>query len=115
MKRLRNFLTQSKKRAKTTKNQFRFFETENQQLLNILEIERIKIEAEFDDKMMKNRATTTTMKKKNEKKKKWKKFENDASVVTTMKNEFEAMFFLNCLMMTIARRQRVERFFKKSR
>ena len=69
MRRFRNFLIQSKKRAKTTKNRFRFFETENQQLLNILEIERIRIEIEFNDEMMKNRATTMTMKKKNEKKK----------------------------------------------
>ena len=104
MKRFRNFLIQSKKRTKTTKNRFRFFEVKNQQLLNILKIERIKIETEFDNEMMKNRATTTTMKKKNEKKKKWKKFENDENVVITMKNEFATMFFLNCLMMTIARK-----------
>ena len=115
MKRFRNFLTQSKEKAKTAKNQFRFFKTENQQLLNILEIERVRVEIEFNDEMMKNRATTTTMKKKNEKKKKWKKFENDESVVTTMKNEFATTFLLNCLMMTIAKKQRVERFFKKSR
>ena len=70
IKRLQNFLTQSKERAKTAKNRFRLFEAENQQLLNILEIERIKIETEFNDEMMKDRATTTTMKKKNEKKKK---------------------------------------------
>ena len=70
MKRLRNFLTQSKKKAKTTKNRFRFFEAENQQLLNIFKIERVRVETEFNDEMMKNRATTTTMKKKNEKKKK---------------------------------------------
>ena len=70
MKRFRNFLIQLKERTKTAKNQLRFFETENQQLLNILEIERVKIETEFNDEMMKNRATTTTMKKKNEKKKK---------------------------------------------
>ena len=38
MKRFRNFLIQSKERAKITKNRFRFFEAENQQLLNILEI-----------------------------------------------------------------------------
>ena len=104
IKRLRNFLTQSKKRTKTTKNQFYFFEIENQQLLNIFEIERIRVETEFDDEMMKDRATTTTMKKKNEKKKKWKKFENNASVVTTMKNEFKTTFFLSRLTMTIARR-----------
>ena len=104
MKRFRNFLIQSKERTKTTKNRFRFFETENQQLLNIFEVERVKIKTEFDDEMMKNRAMTTTMKKKNEKKKKWKKFENDASVVTTMKNEFETTFFLNRLTMMIAKR-----------
>ena len=52
------------------KNQFRLFEAENQQLLNIFEVEWIKVETEFDDEMIKNRATTTTMKKKNEKKKK---------------------------------------------
>ena len=115
MKRFRNLLTQSKERAKTAKNRFRFFKAENQQLLNILEIERIRIETEFDDEMMKDRATTTTMKKKNEKKKKWKKFENDANVVTTMKNEFETTFFLSRLTMTIARKQRVERSFKKNR
>ena len=69
MKRFRNLLIQSKEKAKTTKNRFRFFETENQQLLNIFEIERIRIETEFNDEMMRNRATTTTMKKKNEKKK----------------------------------------------
>ena len=84
-------------------------------MLNILEIERVRIEIKFNDEMMKSRATTTTMKKKNEKKKKWKKFKNDASVVTTMKNEFETTFFLNHLTMTIARRQRVERFFRKNR
>ena len=115
MKRFRDFLIQSKKKAKTAKNRLRFFKTENQQLLNILEVKRIKIETESDDEMMRNRATTTTMKKKNKKKKKWKKFENDASVVTTMKNEFETTFFLSRLMMTIARKQRVERFFKKNR
>ena len=70
MKRLRNLLTQSKKKAKTAKNRLRFFKAENQQLLNILEIERVRIETESDDEMMKNRATTTTMKKKNEKKEK---------------------------------------------
>ena len=84
-------------------------------MLNIFKVERVKIETEFDDEMMKSRATTTTMKKKNEKKKKWKKFENDASVVMTMKNEFKTMFFLSRLTMTIARKQRVERFFRKSR
>ena len=115
MKHLRNFLIQSKERAKITKNRFRFFEVENQQLLNILEVEWVRIEIKSDDEMMKNRATTTTMKKKNEKKKKWKKFENDANVVTTMKNEFETTFFLNRLTMTIARKQRVKRFFRKNR
>ena len=115
MRYLRNLLIQSKEKAKTAKNQFRFFETENQQLLNIFEIERVRIETEFNDEMMRNRATTTTMKKKNEKKKKWKKFENDANVVTTIKNEFEMMFFLNHLIVTIARKQRVERFFRKNR
>ena len=70
MKRFRNFLIQSKEKAKTTKNRLRFFKAENQQLLNIFEIERIRVKTEFDDEMMKNRATTTTMKKKNEKKKK---------------------------------------------
>ena len=70
MKHFRNLLIQSKKRTKTMKNRFRFFEIENQQLLNIFEIERIKIKIEFNDEIMKNRATTTTMKKKNEKKKK---------------------------------------------
>ena len=69
MKRLRNLLIQSKKKTKKTKNRFRLFEAENQQLLNILEVERIRIETEFDNEMMKNRATTTTMKKKNERKK----------------------------------------------
>ena len=69
MKCFQNFLIQSKERAKTTKNRFYFFETENQQLLNIFKIERIKVETEFNDEIMKNRATTTTMKKKNEKKK----------------------------------------------
>ena len=68
MKRFQNFLTQLKERAKTTKNRLRFFEIENQQLLNILEVERIKVETEFNDEMMKNRATTTTMKKKTRKK-----------------------------------------------
>ena len=115
MKRFRNLLTQSKKRAKTTKNRFRFFKAGNQQLLNIFEVEWVKIKIESDDEMMRNRATTTTMKKKNEKKKKWKKFKNDENVVTTMKNEFATTFFLNRLTMTIARRQRVERFFKKNR
>ena len=115
MKHFQNFLIQSKKRTKTAKNRFRFFKTENQQLLNIFEIEWVKIETEFNNEMMKSRATTTTIKKKNEKKKKWKKFENDESVVTTMKNEFATTFFLNYLTMTIARRQRVERFFRKSR
>ena len=115
MKHFRNFLTQSKERAKTTKNWFRFFETENQQLLNILEIKRIKVEIKFNDKMVKSCATMITMKKKNEKKKKWKRFKNDEDVVTTMKNEFATTFFLNRLMMTIARKQRVERFFKKNR
>ena len=70
IKHLRNFLIQSKKKTKITKNRFRFFKTENQQLLNIFKVKRIKIETEFNDKMIKNRATTTTMKKKNEKKKK---------------------------------------------
>ena len=115
MKRLWNLLIQSKERTKTAKNRLRFFEIENQQLLNIFEVERIRIETEFDNEMMRDRATTTTMKKKNEKEKKWKKFENDASVVTTMKNEFETTFFLSRLTMTIAKRQRVERFFKKNR
>ena len=115
MKCLRNLLIQSKEKAKIAKNRFRFFKAENQQLLNILEVERIKVETEFNDEIMRNRATTTTMKKKNEKKKKWKKFENDANVVTTMKNEFEATFFLSRLTMTIAKKQRVERFFRKSR
>ena len=69
MKRFRNLLIQSKERAKTTKNRFRFFETENQQLLNIFEIKRIKIETEFNDEMMKNRATTTTIEKKTKKRK----------------------------------------------
>ena len=68
MKRFQNLLTQSKEKAKTAKNRFRFFKAENQQLLNIFEIERIKIKIKFNDKMMKNRATTMTMKKKNEKK-----------------------------------------------
>ena len=117
MKRLRNLLIQSKERAKTTKNRFRFFETENQQLLNILEIKRVKVETESDDEMMRNRVTTTTMKKKNEKKKKWKKFKNDENddVMTTIENKFKTTFFLNRLMMTIAKRQRVERFFRKNR
>ena len=114
IKRFRDFLTQLKKRAKTTKNRFHVFKAKNQQLLNIFEIERIKVEIEFNDEMMKNRATTTTM-KKNEKKKKWKKFENDENVVTTMKNEFATTFFLNRLTMTIARKQRVKRFFRKNR
>ena len=70
MKRFRNFLIQSKEKAKITKNQFNFFEAENQQLLNILEIEQIKIETEFNDEMMRNCTTTTTTKKKNNKKKK---------------------------------------------
>ena len=69
MKYLRNLLIQSKEKAKTTKNRFCFFETENQQLLNIFEIKRIKVETEFNDEMIKNRVTTMTMKKKNEKKK----------------------------------------------
>ena len=69
MKRFRNLLIQSKKRAKTTKNRFHLFEVKNQQLLNIFEIERIKVETEFNDEMIKSRTTTTTM-KKNEKKKK---------------------------------------------
>ena len=82
MKRFRNLLIQSKEKAKTTKNRFYFFEVENQQLLNILKIERIKIKIEFNDEMMRNRATTTTMKKKNEKKKvkeiwKWWKCRDD--------------------------------------
>ena len=115
MRHLQNLLIQSKEKTKTTKNRFRFFEAENQQLLNIFKIERIRVEIKFDDEMIKSRATTTTMKKKNEKKKKWKKFKNDANVVTTMKNEFEMTFFLNRLMMTIARRQRVERFLRKNR
>ena len=68
IKHFRNFLTQSKEKAKTTKNRFRFFETENQQLLNIFKIKRIKVDIKFNDEMIKNRATTTTMKKKNEKK-----------------------------------------------
>ena len=68
MKCFRNLLIQSKKKAKTIKNRFRFFEAENQQLLNIFKIKRIKVETEFNDEMIKNRATTTTMKKKNEKK-----------------------------------------------
>ena len=114
MKRFRNFLIQLKERAKITKNQFRFFETENQQLLNIFEIKRIKIEIKFDDEIMKDRATTTTMKKKNEKKKKFENDEND-DVITTIENKFETMFFLNRLMMMIARKQRVECFFKKNR
>ena len=70
MNRLRNLLIQSKERTKTAKNRFHFFKAENQQLLNIFEIKRVRVESEFDDEMMKNRATTTTMKKKNEKKKK---------------------------------------------
>ena len=70
MKRLRNLLIQSKEKAKTAKNRLRFFKIKNQQLLNILEIERIKVETEFNDEMIKDRATTTTMKKKNKKKKK---------------------------------------------
>ena len=115
MKYLRNLLTQSKERAKITKNQFRLFEIENQQLLNIFEIEWIKIEIKFNDKMMRDRATTMTMKKKHKKKKKWKKFENDENVVTMMKNEFATTFLLNRLTMTIARKQRVERFFRKNR
>ena len=69
MKRFRNFLIQSKEKAKTTKNRFRFFEIENQQLLNIFKIERVKVETEFNDEMIKNRATTTTMKKNKKKKK----------------------------------------------
>ena len=69
MKYFRNFLIQSKKRAKTTKNRLRLFKTENQQLLNIFEIERVKVEMKFNDEMMKNRATTTTMKKKLKKRK----------------------------------------------
>ena len=69
IKRFRNFLTQSKERAKITKYRFHFFEAENQQLLNILEIERIEVEIEFNDEMMKNRATTTTMKKRTRRRK----------------------------------------------
>ena len=53
---------------KTTKNRFCFFKAENQQLLNIFKIERIKVETEFNDEMMKDCATTTTMKKKMKKK-----------------------------------------------
>ena len=68
IKRFRYFLIQSKEKAKTMKNRFHFFEVKNQQLLNIFEVKRIKIETEFNDEMIKNRATTTTMKKKNEKK-----------------------------------------------
>ena len=68
MERFRNFLIQSKKRTKTAKNRFRFFEIENQQLLNIFEVKRIRVEIEFDDEMMKSDATTTTMKKKTRKK-----------------------------------------------
>ena len=68
MKYFQNFLIQLKKKAKTTKNRFRFFKTENQQLLNIFKVERIRIEIEFNNEMMRNRATTMTMKKKNEKK-----------------------------------------------
>ena len=69
IKRFRNFLIQLKERAKITKNRFRFFETENQQLLNIFKIERIKIETKFNDKIIKNRATTTIMEKKEQEKK----------------------------------------------
>ena len=69
MRRFRNLLIQSKEKAKTTKNRFYFFKTENQQLLNIFEIERIKIEIKFNDEMIKNRATTTTIKKRTKKKK----------------------------------------------
>ena len=69
IKRLRNFLIQSKERIKTMKNRFRFFEAENQQLLNIFEIKQIKVETKFDDEIIKNRVTTTTMKKNKKKKK----------------------------------------------
>ena len=70
IKRLRNFLIQSKERTKTAKNRLYFFKAENQQLLNIFEVKRVKVETEFNDEMMKDRATTTTVKKKNKKKSK---------------------------------------------
>ena len=71
-----------------------FFKAKNQQLLNIFEIDQIKIVTKFNDKIIKNRATTTIMKRKT-RKKRWKKFKNNKNnnVMTIIENKLKIIFF----------------------
>ena len=115
IKRFWNLLFQSKERAKITKNWFRFLKLKISNCWTFLKLNELKSKLNLMTRWWKIARRRRQWKKKNEKKKKWKKFKNNKSVVTTMKNEFAMTFFLNRLMMTIARKQRVKHFFKKNR
>ena len=107
MRRFRNLLIQFEEKAEAAKWRFNFVEIENEELFNILETERVRIENEFFEKAINTSVRIT-------KKSKWKKIEtkNEADVVTTIENEYETKSFMSRLAIAIARKQRVERSFK---
>ena len=87
--------------------QLDFVKIENEKLFNIFKTERVKIENEFFKKIIDISIKIT-------KKSKWKKIktEDDADVVTTIKNKYEMKSFMNHLMIVIVQKQRVKRSFK---